>query len=386
MMWRINSSNNIDAFFALLRSGLWEKDVLLSQYEPIDYKEVHRLAQEQSVVGLVAAGLEHVSDIKIPKDVALLFAGEALLLEHRNVAMNNFIGRLVDKLEEVHVFPLIVKGQGIAQCYERPLWRACGDVDFLLDDSNFFKAQKYLLAVCSSSEPLLKDEMHQEFVIDSWVVEIHGNMPTFFSKKTDAILEQIHNEAISNNKIKKWFNSGTIINLLNPDADVLFVFTHFLKHFFRGGIGLRQICDWCRLLWTNKEVINSSLLEKRLKAMGLMTEWKAFASLAVNELGCPLDCIPLYSNELRWTRKSAKIMDFILRTGNFGHNRDTSYYYKYPFIVTKVISFYWRFADNFRYLLIFPLDSVRVTIWMFRHGLSDLKRACQRDRLTMPEV
>ena len=55
--------NNQEAFVALVRAGLWEKDVQIACYEPFDFKEIYKLAQEQAVVGLVAAGLEHVVDM-----------------------------------------------------------------------------------------------------------------------------------------------------------------------------------------------------------------------------------------------------------------------------------------------------------------------------------
>jgi len=35
-----------DAFLALLGAGLWEKDIMLSHYEPIDYDEIRQIAQE----------------------------------------------------------------------------------------------------------------------------------------------------------------------------------------------------------------------------------------------------------------------------------------------------------------------------------------------------
>ena len=44
---------NIEAFFALLQAGLWEKDVELRKYGTTDFDEIMRLAEEQSVVGLV---------------------------------------------------------------------------------------------------------------------------------------------------------------------------------------------------------------------------------------------------------------------------------------------------------------------------------------------
>lgn len=52
--------NNTKAFLALLSAGLCEKDVTLSQYGVIDYNKIYQLAEEQSVVGLVASGLEHI--------------------------------------------------------------------------------------------------------------------------------------------------------------------------------------------------------------------------------------------------------------------------------------------------------------------------------------
>ena len=109
----------------------------------MDYKEINRLAEEQSVVGLVAAGLDYIIDIKAPKEDSLQFVGHALQLEQRNLAMNNFVGEMVRKMRESGIYTLIVKGQGIAQCYIRPLWRASGGIDFLLDEDNYGKAKKY---------------------------------------------------------------------------------------------------------------------------------------------------------------------------------------------------------------------------------------------------
>ena len=80
--------NNIKAFLALVEAGLWEKDVRLSQLKDIDYNEIYRLAEEQTVVGLVASGLEYVIDVKIPQKSALTFVGSALQLEQRNTSMN----------------------------------------------------------------------------------------------------------------------------------------------------------------------------------------------------------------------------------------------------------------------------------------------------------
>lgn len=46
----------------MIQAGLWEKEVRLSAFEEVDLAEVYELASEQSIVGLIAAGLEHVVD------------------------------------------------------------------------------------------------------------------------------------------------------------------------------------------------------------------------------------------------------------------------------------------------------------------------------------
>ncbi len=154
-----------------------------------------------------------------------------------------------------------------------------------------------------------------------------------------------------------------------PDDDVIFIFSHIQQHFFRGGIGLRQICDWTRLLWTFRDSIDRNLLESRIREMRMMTEWKAFAALAVDYLGMSAEAMPLYDSSAQWKRKARRISAFILRVGNFGHNRDNSIYKKYPYVVYKAISLGRHIGDFFENLFIFPLDSLRVLGVMFIAGI-----------------
>lgn len=353
-------SNTQQVFFELVRAGLWEKDVKLSQYDNIDYSSVYRLATEQSVVGLLAAGLEHIQDNKPPQALVLQIIGEALQLEQRNKAMNGFIADIVERMRNAGIYTLIVKGQGVAQCYEKPLWRACGDVDLFLDDVNYLKARVFFASIADSQAKELEEEKHQEFTIGPWTVEIHGNMPSRLMPNVDEELSEIQREAFEKNQTRIWKNGETDVALLSPDNDVIFVFTHILKHFFRGGVGIRQVCDLSRLLWTYRGKFDSTLLESRLRKMGLMSEWRAYGALAVKYLGVPCEAMPFYSPDAKWRRKAKRIISFIIETGNFGHNRDISYYSRYPFVFRKFISVWRHTWDSMRRFCIFPMDSFLV--------------------------
>ena len=358
--------NNLAAFFSLIKAGLWEKEVQISTQDPIDYNELFRLAEEQSVVGLLAAGFECIKDIKVPQEVALSVAGEVLQLEQRNQAMNDFIAQLSTKLIDEGIATLLVKGQGIAQCYSRPLWRSSGDIDLLLDDENYKKASEYLKQQASSvdSEDLYKK--HLPLKIGIWDVELHGTLRGGLWKRLDHVIDKLHEETFSKSAVRIWRYRDTDIYLPDANIDVLFVFTHILQHFFGSGIGLRQICDWCRLLWAYQKEIDWNYIESKLYEMEAVTEWKAFAAIAVDCLGMPNSKMPLYDPSPLWSQKAERIIKFINETGNFGHNRDLSYQRNSHFIVRKFITLRMQTWDSIRHLFIFPRDSMRVWLNMFR--------------------
>lgn len=350
---------NKDAFLALVRAGLWEMDVQLSQYGRIDYNEILRLSEEQSVIGLVTAGIEHVKDVKLPQNVNLSFAGKALQLEQQNAAMDQFIGVLIDKMRNVGIYTLLLKGQGLAQCYERPLWRCCGDVDLFLSEGNYGKAKDFLVPLASFIENEWETSKHLGMTVEGWIVEIHGSLRGSLSHRINSVLNEIRTETFYGGKVRSWITNNTQVFLLDINNDVIYVFSHFLNHFYKGGIGLRQICDWCRLLWKYKASLNYRLLETRLRKMGLMTEWRAFGAFAVDYLGMPADAMPFYVQDVKWKRKADRICFFIIEVGNFGHNRDMSYYNEKSYFKRKSISLGRRVKDFMNHARIFPADSLR---------------------------
>lgn len=364
--------NNQQAFFELLRAALWEKDVRLSHYKNINYSAIKRLAEEQSVIGLITASLEKVLDVKIPKEVILQFVGSTLRIEQRNKTMNAFIADIIEKLRKEDIYILLVKGQGIAQCYERPLWRACGDVDLFLSNDNFQKAVNVLTPLAAEIEEENSYTKHLGFKIDKWEVELHGSMRSELWKRLDNMLDGVQREIFCGGTVRPWINGKTQVFLPGADEDVVYVFAHILQHFFKGGIGLRQICDWCRLLYTFRDSLNHGLLESRIRKAGIMTEWKVFAAFAVGYLGMPDGYMPLYEGSNKWKKKADRLLAFILETGNFGHNRDMSYRNEESAVSRKWKTFYHITSDTFKQFAIFPIDSIRVWWRMMRIGLLSL--------------
>ena len=170
----MNTNTNTKAFFELVRAGLWgEADANFNLnandnfFEGVEWEKIYQLAQEQSVLGLVLQGIEWLKnlnlnvletsgtseraradlDLNIPKVLLLQWIGEVQMIEQWNKAMNDFIADLVEIMRAADIYALLVKGQGIAQCYEKPLWRTCGDIDLFLSEDNYQKAKSLLIGI-----------------------------------------------------------------------------------------------------------------------------------------------------------------------------------------------------------------------------------------------
>ena len=332
--------NNTKAFLELVRAGLWEKEARLSQFGRVDYNVVMRLAEEQSVVGLVAAGIDRLKESQedgnaIPLEIKFQLIGQALQIEQRNLAMNRFISELVEKMCEKGIYTLLVKGQGIAQCYEKPLWRSSGDVDLLLSEDNYQKAKEYLVPLSSFqkvegrySKHLglnIPDSLGNQSGIDQtepWYVELHGTLRTGLATRIDELVDAVQRDVFFGGNVRSWQNDETTVFLPAPGNDAIFVFTHFLMHFYREDMTIRQVCDWARLLWAYRNKIDVRLLEKRLRGAGLMSEWKAFGALAVEYLGMPAEAMPLYyENDGSWTRQATEPSSTGLPQVSQNHNK-----------------------------------------------------------------
>lgn len=369
----MEKDKNQQTFFELLRAGLWANTESTESWnhgvtEVIDWGKVYQLAVEQSVQGLVLQGIESVQGSGfwvqgsplVPKGLLLQWIGEVQIIVQQNKAMNGFVAKLVEKLREADVYAILVKGQGIAQCYERPLWRPSGDVDLLLSEDNYKKAKKVLMPLAIDVEQEYKLFKHIGMTMKGgFVVELHGTLHSRLSKRVDRIIDDAQKALFYNGNVRSWQNGNTQVFLPGIDEDVIFVFTHILHHFYIEGIGLRQICDWCRLLWTYRSELDKRLLESRIQKMGLMSEWKAFAALAVDWLNMPAETMPLYSSDMKWSKKAEKIIAFIIETGNFGHNREAA--------SGKVGSAWNKAKDFMRHVRIFPWDSFN----FFWHFLSN---------------
>lgn len=358
----LSDNHHYSILFELIKAGLWESEVRLSLFGDADFSKIYQMAEEQSVVGLVTAGLEHVVDVIIQKEDILTFIGGTLQIEQRNQEMNVFLGKLTEEMREKGIQSVLIKGQGVAQCYKRPLWRSSGDIDLLLNEEDYEKSKIMLKDAVSNGGERIFDK-HVGYWLGQWEVELHGALSCGLSFKMERALDKYHKDIVDNGSVRIWNNGGVIILLPQVDLDIFVLFTHIIKHFYKGGVGVRQICDLCMLLSRFKESIDVPDLMNRLQETGLGTEWKVFMAYMVEYLGLPAENAPLYEAKNKWKKKAAKVQKYILRVGNFGHNRN-GIHSKYR-LLELMMGWRRRVRDFAQHWSIFPMDTMSYFWYIF---------------------
>ena len=360
-------------FFALLRAGLWNEVPARGPFTSgTDWEALYRLAAAQTVVPLVTDGINRLPRELLPAEPERLdpFIGSLVSTAKRNHRLDAFIPKLFTELGDIPA--VLVKGQSLAVDYPDPERRQPGDIDLLVPPSSYEAAKAALLPKATEVEEEAAGILHQPLLFHSIEVEIHGSISTLLSRKLDRKLAALLEEQFDGRPHPEVALGEARVPVPEAGFNAVYIFVHFLKHYWSGGVGLRQVIDWIIFVSVHKRDIHPVLLEIQLKDLGLLDLWKVFTGFAQEYLGCPMEKLPLATAPD--PRKNDRIWRYIRRRGNFGKNVDRTRG-KESWLVRKVHSF-WRLvlADRLRHFPVFQKESLRFFIGSFGYGLQRLAK------------
>lgn len=364
--------NTDDVFFALLRAGLWGKTDCES-FSGVDWNAVYGLASEQTVSGLLADGISVMKhkdpSMVLPADVQNRFMRAVMGGEMRNRQMNATLSHICKVLSEKKIKAVLLKGQGVALDYLQPMRRMPGDIDFLLDDDGYAAARSLLGPKAGKLEQEDVGRKHLGMWFGDVELELHGTLKVGFGKEVDRIMENLRKDLFARNDFRVWNLGGADVLLPSPDFDAVFIFMHFIQHFYHGGIGLRQICDWIMHLHKFSGELDLSLLEHRLDVLKMENEWHVFGWMAVNLLGLPEKEMPFYDRSCG--PLATKVWNSMVMAGNFGKKlsagRNLS---EEKYIWRKTKSFFGHVMWLSRHMEVSAHNTFRAFMFMLSSGLS----------------
>ena len=330
-----------EKLFEILRGELWGTKLSFSELSHEEYTELIEMANKQTVTGLVGDCLIKNS-VKLEREDALGLYAKMKAIEKANARVNENLVSFVNFMERKGVNYIIVKGQVVGSLYPNPNARMSGDVDLYFVGDNYTKIKSLVEQRLGKQLSKLSDGKHVEFEVNGVIFELHNKLSQLATKKHQDYWDKMIDNAILE-KTDTVNILGKDIHTLSATYNALYIFVHLFFHMTASGLGLRQICDWARVLSNNvnkthpnppylgrgsdtaesnnkKSSLNREDLGGSLKELGYLKAYKAMGAFLVEYIGLPEEQFPfaLDEKDRKWVET---IKNNNLKSGNFGRSR-----------------------------------------------------------------
>ena len=315
--------------FEILRAELWGTGLSFSQLSHTEFEELMAMANEQTVTGLVGDSLIK-NNIKLEREDALGLYAKIKAIEKANARVNENLVSFVNFMERKGIDYIIVKGQVVGALYPNPNVRMSGDVDLYFVGDNYEKIKGLVEQRLGKQLSKLSDGKHVEFEVNGVIFELHNKLSRLATRKHQAYWDQMIDNAIQEGTDTVNI-LGKEIKTLSATYNAMYIFVHLFYHMTASGVGLRQLCDWARVLAQSafqdsnskfqvknvNDNIDANRLEEILKELGYLKAYKAMGAFLVEYLGLPEEQFPfpLTEKDRKWVETIKKN---ILKRGNFG--------------------------------------------------------------------
>lgn len=268
-----------DLFFALICAALYGRNLKrFPNLSDRQWKALTALARKQTVLGLFYQGLSHLPQGYVfPEGFLMQLVAEVGKIETQGKKINQVADDLLKEFKAAGLHPVLMKGPAVAKYYPAPLLRECGDIDLYFPPEEFDKA----VGMAGKVTPAPDGSVH--YKRNDIDIDQHRHYFDIHSRKLPAVP--------------------------SPEATLLMLSGHILKHCMGVGIGLRQLCD---LTMAYKSL---AVPPERLRQCFHEAGLERWNQLLFSFLHKYLGTAPLYDK----LPSPDPLMKIILEGGNFGH-------------------------------------------------------------------
>ena len=135
------SLTTINAFYELIRSGLWNhvpNETFFTSLDTNQWEDIYGMVKKHAVIGITFYALEQLPEnLRPSRNIYLNWYGNAAYIKNENRCMIEAYAQLVNWFVRINVSPILLKGIGIATYYPDPLLRITSDIDIYLKHDEY---------------------------------------------------------------------------------------------------------------------------------------------------------------------------------------------------------------------------------------------------------
>lgn len=249
----------LDLFFELIRVALGSQDGLSRQLQAYEWDELFDLARKQSLVGICFVALQRLSAtteegyirIGMRKGTYLTWMAKASCICVQNQLQSEQLLRVSQFLENKGHRTIFMKGLVCGSRYPDPLFRQCGDIDFVVKREEFKDVMKELEEVAQVDHDLIH-EHHGMARIDDVTLEPHFKIHNFQNPLNDRMMAGFQRKLLER-KERRFMALGAeerVAEVFPMEFEGMHMVSHMVNHVYEEGLGLRQVMDFA--FWIKK--------------------------------------------------------------------------------------------------------------------------------------
>lgn len=283
---------------SLIKSALLNKNEVTEEIS--DWSEIIKFALRHQIVSLIYYGVIY-SGVNVPKDEFQII--ENMALKNMSVDLNQIyaIKCLEEEFNHNQIDYMLLKGSVLKHVYPKTDMRTMGDIDILIRTEQYKKISDIMIKLGYSFDAESSHDF--EWTSKFAHIELHKSM---IPPHDADFYKYFHSGWEKSNKCSDDSYSYSI----SDEDQLIYVFTHFAKHYRSAGIGIRHMLDLWIILKEYTQ-INQDTVCEALESIGLLDFYKNI----IYVLGVWFDNKPS-------TEKSDYITEYIFESGAYGLHKN----------------------------------------------------------------
>lgn len=294
---------------------------------PENWKRLHKISSEQKLSPMIYDQLYRLPAFqRAPDSLQQKWMGEAVAAAGRQVIQTESFARVCEELTRRGIRYVVLKGISCRVWYAHPELRPSGDEDILIDPENLKVCHEVLRELHFTNEesinvPDIEEEQEITYLAQdgSLYLEVHLNA----IGKENAMQKQL-NEQFTNllDKTEQITFEGHNFYVLEPTGQMIQLMSHFYKHLYGSGVGVRQMIDLLLGIQKLSDRIDWDKFGQFLKEHHMQKLFAAILNAGTDYLHLELENIP--GTFIRKKVRPEALLDDMFAGGiyGFGENND----------------------------------------------------------------
>lgn len=281
-------------FLTIINNGLNNTDTAVNcKIEDLEFE-----AKTHICIPFVYKGAKNAS-LEIPQ----AWNNHMIVSTMRNQQNLQIQDMVLRKLSEADIKCAVLKGSSVSICYNEPMLRTLGDVDILVNPSDYDKAIEVLCGDEYADESYEGHTFHYKYTLHGIPIEIHKQVTEYTSAEYGQIIETKMSGALDR-VIHKSIDEFEFPCLSN-EYQAATLLLHTQRHFFENRLPIKMLCDWAMFIRTVSVEEWKSKVLPFIREIGLLEFCDAMVATANEYLSA--EC------EDKVTKKvSKKMTEFIM--------------------------------------------------------------------------